>query len=109
MQGIPKSVEPYQNLVGYPRKSSTILSTIKWCESRRGGSSIKRKAHKVALAATIYFIWQGRNKLIQEGKTFNPENIVAAIKVHKYRMLYAFLPPSESDRALTNVDSRSVL
>lgn len=79
--------------LGFEKKSTTLFSFVKWCESKRGGSSIKKKGQRIALVAAIYFIWYGRNKLIHEGKLFNPGETIHLIKTHTYKMLYTRFPP----------------
>lgn len=78
--------------LGSDRNPTTLISAIKWCEEKCGGSAIKRKARGIALAGTIFYIWFGRNKKIHDDKEFKHEELVHLIKTHTYKMLYSLFP-----------------
>jgi len=71
---------------------STISSALKWIKKEARGSSGRAKAKKVALACTVYHIWNARNRRMFEGQVQQVEPIVFKIKLHIYKTLFSLDP-----------------
>ena len=79
------------------RAMSTINSALKWIKKESRGSGCKAKAKRIALACTVYNIWNARNRKIFEGHAMEVEAIVFTIKLQVYRTLYSLLPHDAVD------------
>jgi len=75
--------------LGISREMSTIFSALKWIKKEVKGSGSKTKAKKVALACTVYHIWNARNRKIFEGQTQEVVSTVFKIKLQIYRTVFA--------------------
>ena len=78
--------------LGITRRMSTISSALKWIKKEARGSSGRAKAKKVALACTVYQIWNARNRSRFEGLVQEVEPIVFKIKLHIYKTLFSLDP-----------------
>ena len=78
--------------LGISRGMLTISSALKWIKKEAKGSSGKAKAKKVALACTVYHIWNARNRKIFEGQTQEVVSTVFKIKLHIYRTVFTLDP-----------------
>ena len=79
------------------RAMSTINSALKWIRMESRGSGCNAKARRIALACTVYHIWNARNRKIFEGHATEVEVIVFTIKLNVYRTLYSMLPHDAVD------------
>ena len=79
------------------REMSTINSALKWIRKESRGSGCNAKARCMALACTVYHIWNARNRRIFEGQAMEVEGIVFRIKLHVYRTIYSLFPQSVVD------------
>ena len=70
------------------RAMSTLKSATKWLIKEARGTGIQSKAKKVALACTVYHIWEARNKRIFEGVIKQPDAIVRQIQMQVYRVMF---------------------
>ena len=50
---------------------------------------------KLALLATVYFVWLARNTVIKDGKRFDDRRILFQIKIATYSILYVKFPPDQ--------------
>lgn len=78
--------------MGLNRSMSTLASAAKWLKKTVKGTSWLAKSKRIALAATVYFIWVARNKRIFEGKVPSIKGLIHQIKTHVYRILYGHYP-----------------
>ena len=74
-----------------------ISSALKWIRKESRGSSRRAKARCIALACTVYQIWNARNRRIFEGQVMEVGAIAFRIKLHVYRTLYSLFPHSVGD------------
>ena len=74
------------------RAMSTISSALKWMRKEARGSSCRAKARRLALACTVYHIWNALNRKIFEGHAQEVEATVFKIKLHVYRNLFSLYP-----------------
>ena len=70
----------------------TLKSVVKWIIKEARGTGIQSKAKKVALACSVYHIWEARNKRIFEGVIKQPEAIVRQIQMQVYRVMFNLYP-----------------
>jgi len=82
------------------RAMTTISSALKWIKRESRGSGRNAKARCMALACTVYQIWNARNRRIFEGQVMEVEGIVFRIKLHVYRTLYFVCPQSGVDNQI---------
>ncbi|KAL1554777.1 hypothetical protein AAHA92_15300 [Salvia divinorum] len=84
--------EEVRHWVGLFRRITTIKSAIKWTARQKTGSAIVQKARRLALMASINFMWKTRNAHIFDGKPFEAERVVFQVKSTSYRLLYTRFP-----------------
>ena len=78
--------------LGIRRDMSTLRSALKWMKKEARGTGWRKKAMKMALATTVYVIWEARNKLVYEGVNPIPRDIVSSIKTSVYRIIFHLYP-----------------
>ena len=83
--------------LGISRAMSTVDSALKWIRRESRGSGRNAKARCMALACTVYHIWNARNRKMFEGQVLEVEVIIFKIKLHVYRTLYSLYPHSDVD------------
>ncbi|XP_047978697.1 uncharacterized protein LOC125220584 [Salvia hispanica] len=81
--------------IGLRRRPTTIKSAIKWLVRDRRPSRIVHVAERIALIATVYYIWLARNAAIMDGKRYDNVWIVFQIKIVVYSILYAKFPQEQ--------------
>lgn len=74
------------------RSMSTLHSAIKWIKKDYGSAFIKSKDVVLAFAATIYNIWNARNKVIFAGKQVSSSETLNSFKTLVYTVLSSFYP-----------------
>nr|GMD28854.1 Endonuclease/exonuclease/phosphatase protein [Ipomoea batatas] len=65
-----------RDIIGFPKKTIAIRSTIKWIHRLHKGSRKQDHGVAIALACSIYHIWRFRNLVVHEAVDFNPEGLV---------------------------------
>ncbi|KAK4348291.1 hypothetical protein RND71_034630 [Anisodus tanguticus] len=75
--------------VGISRAMTSVDSALKYIRKEGRGTGWQAKAKRVALANTIYAIWNERNKTIFEGTRFDKEAVCFKIKTNIFKILFA--------------------
>jgi len=78
--------------LGISRHLNTVGSALKWIRGQARGASWQSKAKQIALAATIYHIWQARNRMIFEDLRACKDSIINRIKTFVYRIMFSMYP-----------------
>ena len=69
-----------------------VTSALKWIRKEARGSSCRAKTRRMALACTVYHIWNARNRRIFEGHAQEVDVTVFKIKLQVYRALFSLFP-----------------
>ncbi|KAK6143840.1 hypothetical protein DH2020_024188 [Rehmannia glutinosa] len=77
---------------GISRQMTTLSSAFKWLKKEARGTSKKSKGQKIAMATTVYQIWNARNRLIFEGEVLHIDFVIHKIKTHIYKIMYSLYP-----------------
>nr|GMD17678.1 Ribonuclease H protein [Ipomoea batatas] len=64
-----------RDIIGFPKKTIAIRSTIKWIHRLHKGSRKQDHGVAIALACSIYHIWRFRNLVVHEAVDFNLEGL----------------------------------
>ena len=78
--------------LGISRAMSTINSAFKWMKCEARGSSWPSRVKKMALAVTVYEIWNVRNRAVFEGLKPCVETIICRIKTFVYKAIFTLYP-----------------
>lgn len=78
--------------LGLTRSMSTLASAIKWAKKTTRGRCRESRTQRIALASTVYHIWQARNLRIFEGALLHADSIVYRIQCHVYKLLHQLYP-----------------
>lgn len=73
------------------KNMSTLQSCVKWIKEHRG-ALVRSKEIILAFAATIYTVWNTRNKLMFVGVPAVSDDILLTVKAHVYTVLYNLYP-----------------
>ena len=70
----------------------TLKSAVKWLYKEARGTGVQSKAKKIALACSVFYIWEARNERIFEGVIKQPQDIVRRIQLQVYRVIFTLYP-----------------
>nr|GMD40667.1 uncharacterized protein LOC109147524 [Ipomoea batatas] len=79
---IPKSQQAQKvwakirDIIGFPKKTIAIRSTIKWIHRLYKGSRKQNHGVAIALACSVYHVWRFRNLVVHEAVVFNLDGLV---------------------------------
>lgn len=71
-----------------PQQSTTLLNTVKWIKKTRNGSLVHYKEKWLGPLASIFYIWQARNRTIFYDIWVTPREVVHFIKTRAYMVFY---------------------
>ncbi|GFZ16285.1 hypothetical protein Acr_25g0006940 [Actinidia rufa] len=78
--------------LGISRAIHTLKAAVKWMIKEARGTGFPAKIKRIALACTVYYIWEARNKSLFEGKIVQPEAISRRIQIQTYGIVYSLFP-----------------
>lgn len=74
------------------RAMNTIPSALKWIKKEGRGTTHHSKLKRIALATTVYSIWNARNRKIFEHKTTTKVELTRKIQIHICKAMNAIYP-----------------
>ncbi|KAI5658807.1 hypothetical protein M9H77_27600 [Catharanthus roseus] len=77
---------------GLRRNMSTIPSCLKWLGKECKGKSWRNSFSKRCFVASMYYVWECRNRVLFEEYVPDRNYIVHKIKIQVYKVLYASYP-----------------
>ncbi|KAL3628266.1 hypothetical protein CASFOL_027312 [Castilleja foliolosa] len=84
--------ECIRDWLGISRSMTTLASALKWIKKEARGTSTLSKAKRIALASTVYHIWNARNRMCFEDEVPNLVGYCVKIKSHVYSVIYTLYP-----------------
>ena len=78
--------------LGISRAMHTLKAAVKWMIKEARGTGFPAKIKRIALACTVYYIWEARNKSLFEGRIVQPEAIFRRIQIQTYGIVYSLFP-----------------
>ncbi|XP_052203952.1 uncharacterized protein LOC127809227 [Diospyros lotus] len=78
--------------LGLSRLMSTIPSALKWLKKEARGSSWQAKVKRSALACTVYYLCNTRNRKIFEDNMPCIDSVIRRIKTQVYRVIFTLYP-----------------
>lgn len=81
-----------RNWLGVSRLLSSIHSGLKWISREARGKSWRSAVKRIGLAATVYYIWSARNRMVFENLKPSSESIIHRIKTFVYRTIFSMYP-----------------
>ncbi|GAB2270604.1 hypothetical protein Dimus_038863 [Dionaea muscipula] len=86
--------------LGIPPSLNCLSRILRWLKKYGRGNGLKASRMRLALAASVYYIWRARNDMIWKQSQFDALSITRTIKIHVYQSMYSHFPMSMLDVTL---------
>ncbi|GAB2302979.1 hypothetical protein Dimus_038044 [Dionaea muscipula] len=83
--------------IGMPPSLHCLLPILRWMKTYSRGNGLKACRMKLAVAASVYYIWKARNELLWKHSPIDTSSIIRTIKIHVYQAMYSHFPMSMLD------------
>ncbi|GAB2303773.1 hypothetical protein Dimus_038959 [Dionaea muscipula] len=80
-----------------PPSLRSLPRIFRWIKKYGRGNGLKASRLRLALAASVYYIWKARNEVIWKNSPFDTSSITRTIKIHVYQSMYSHFPMSMLD------------